>query len=910
MEDSSAEGIYASTVDFQFCHDQAKDQGLTLYPASQSFSYGLLDENVLDQDVTLSNPSFDGMGGPTYQSLGYPDPGEDTRAGGTVRLADIELNSEDSGLGKRPGLFDDPHDSLMDGLAEEWMSNSKLIGDGVGNVVESQFNWITDSTYNSNRRSDGLPLEPFGNSCSQISEPITAAKVLASQPLKQNTEQHVISPSTCPTSGDLMPSTGLGVVTSTLGHSGYPGLDTVVPNNTVPRSQDLVENPRVLNNDSVTPLPRGQRQILGSAHLPTPSPSTSLPSTLVNGLSPLARIPSSLAHASYPVGATSTDINDPSLANIPSSLAHASRPASAASTIINEPSPLTSSLAHMPPSARSTRLPADKPAPSLGPSPSYYNQEIFPHPMPPFVPTPMYKRLFDHFTERLSELRWYQVANLSLGQQTSVLEKRIEKEKERSRVHRAERDKYRNACTEWLGIVPNTGKSMVETVRLELATKAKELASAIKDKEKAIDALTTETNKNRELETRLGEKEREIEQLKLSLAQTSDRTVNDAQGSTQRCNTTGSTGISSTQSCPVGKGNIPPSGRLTLLDSGQRTTNALPPSANSSQITAVVSAHSRPPAKGSIPPGGRLILPGSNDLVLPGSDQSATDAHPPAIPKCLPGKGDILPNSNQSATAASPSTTRESLRNKRTTHPGDRLTPAGSGQSAITGPPSAAVPSHITIPTPTTTPRPQAKRRHRTPKPRSAAPPTSTTAPSAAPEQPVTSNASNCQQERAQIARDQMPFPTQQASPPVMAIDLTTPPSSPTKKRKRDYAWMTSNKFLKLSSFPSSRRISRKATVTGKTHTLKDGEGRVNMEAELEREMMESGDGQEEIGQRDKGEDLADLEEELEREMMEGGGGGVEPQRKEESSDPLIDGPLDCNDEVDSLFGDPLDSEL
>ena len=59
-----------------------------------------------------------------------------------------------------------------------------------------------------------------------------------------------------------------------------------------------------------------------------------------------------------------------------------------------------------------------------------------------------------------------------------------------------------------------------------------------------------------------------------------------------------------------------------------------------------------------------------------------------------------------------------------------------------------------------------------------------------------------------------------------------------------------------------------------------------------------------------RGRMVAQKAEELEREMMEGDGEVVEPRGKEGNSDPLLDGSLDCNDEVDSLFGDPLESEL
>jgi hypothetical protein len=120
---------------------------------------------------------------------------------------------------------------------------------------------------------------------------------------------------------------------------------------------------------------------------------------------------------------------------------------------------------------------------------------------------------------------------------------------------------------------------------------------------------------------------------------------------------------------------------------------------------------------------------------------------------------------------------------------------------------------------------------------------------------------------------------------------------------------MPSNKVSKPTPYPSARRMTREATTAPETHTVNSDETRAEMEAESERDVMESGGGQEEVGRRGDGKDLVDLEAELEREMMECDDEGVEPRRGEESVDPLFDGPLDCNDEVDSLFGDPLDSE-
>ncbi|KAH0544718.1 hypothetical protein FGG08_001223 [Glutinoglossum americanum] len=731
------------------------------------------------------------------------------------------------------------------------------------------------SGYPFNTGNGNFALEPARNQSSQNVQPLPT-EIRARQSLEQSAGRHVLpSPSTplaqnfhVATSRALVPSSDSETVSSSLDHSGYPSLDFVTLNSSPLHRRDPGEHPRELNEApaALSPLRHSNQPILNPsingypAPLPTPPWSGQPAPSSANGPSPLSNLPFS----------------------------HTDMPAAIA------PTPYSST---------------GDCVPSPGPSTPCYNQGRQPqlHQL-----RAMYNILYGQLNASMVELRRCKASNCELGKLTSSLEKQIDKEKTKSRTYQAERDKYRTECANWAGVVPGIGVSLGATVKSQLAQRAEQVEVAVAEKGNAINALRSAGDKIQRLYAQLEVKDREIERLRLALARTNNCHGDFVYGSASEANSGAPTGITSAENRSAREGDIYPGGHLTRPDSGQNATVSHPPAASNSRPAGPASTPSRPPSRGVTSP--------SASLFLPGGSQNVTNSYPSVTRLILPGDASLaLPDGGKSgATAAHHPADQGQLPGKGGIRSSGSSAPANSSQIAT---PPAAPPTMVASP-PTATSQPTAKPLRRAAKPRRAAAPTFGAVSTITLSQPAPKT-NNRQQKRAQTTRQQPAHAIQRPQPPVV-IDLTSsstsPPLSPTNptKRKREYSWLP-KKAPKPAPYPSARRLSRESTAASKPPSVvgdssaapTPGGDDGSLEAELERELMGSGEGQQEGRRQDEEEGWAEFEADLERSLMECDDGEERVERREEEnvelpSDPLDDGEglerRERDKSVDSLF--------
>jgi hypothetical protein len=574
MESRSAEGIYASTADSQhhLLNTMNQDQGLTLYPASQSFpSANLLSQSFPAQVVASSNDAFGSIGTVTHQSAECSDQAGGSLARDITRFLedDYELLGDMSGGGD--GL------EVLLPMAD----NGELTGgDGVGEEPQNNLLEVAPTVAFTKAL---LEVDSHGPANAQSSTGI------ASFP------GPTLPPTTCANAQDFgrfprfqitaAPATGVPGSQSASTASSLPGCDTQVSTLLPSPAGFHVPRPRYLSPYVLTtgngdlgldtpgnacswtegPVPGSESSVISApGHLPgNPQTDISTPNQAPKG-SP-SQLPSSgpgpfdTTPIPAPAG-TIVDSNEPQevlsapVYNIPmicQKLAMTSQQCSHFATLLsrslsryqsphNRPAELNDSPATLPPVSREQH-----PVPSLAPngaSKGLPTPELTPpltsdRPLTNTSPGASYRELWDQFQNALEQLSQYRTSNIDLGVRATKLEKLIKKEKDKNQQYRNERDKYMRICGEWITPVPPTGKTKGEVLSLQVASLNKELILAMKSKTLTVEDLAAETRRCRELEVQLEMKDEEVKQLKLALEESkSQHYRNNIQGSASKAN--------------------------------------------------------------------------------------------------------------------------------------------------------------------------------------------------------------------------------------------------------------------------------------------------------------------------------------------------------------------------------------
>ncbi|KAI9776467.1 MAG: hypothetical protein M1839_009578 [Geoglossum umbratile] len=713
-----------------------QDQGLTLYPASQSSSSAnLLSQSLPAQVVASSNDAFGGMGAVAQQSVGFTGLTGGSGAQDIAKLAENDYDvpdGESAGVPRLGGRAPVVGDGEMTAELFFNLLKAEIHGHNGANAQSSGKNNLPASALPATSTgipgfgkyqmattlAAGVPAYPSTSAVTNQTPGFSTGGLTSFAPARR---PYVSPYGPSPGNGNFDFSLG-NVSTRTVGHT--PTLQPSTPNNeqqVPPSSTRRTKSPSKALPE--VPVSRSNSRALTSASqllssLPASKPATNVPHGQLSGSGsgPMPVPAGAILGSNGPLIASSAP--GYSIPTICRKLITSSQECSYFAALLNR-SLSRGQDSHKCPRELSggpvtpSPLPrAPQPMPSHTPNGVFHAPELTPpsssgRPLPDALLAPSYQELWDDFQNAMEQTSQCRSANNELGAMTVRLEIQLKKERDKKQRYRNERDKYMKVCGEWTAPIPPTGKTKGEVINLQVTSLNRELASVKNSKTLAVEALESETKIRQELEARLEAKDKEIKELKLALEANNRRTA------------VNSRRIGDNMQGSASKGN-----------------------------------------------GNRFL---ENEYTIPSY--------------LLPGDNGVLPQSVQ--------TTNTPNQPKAADPP-----PAPA--------PLPAPPASAPVPAPR---RPKANPRRRAAKPRGTANRNSTLDPAPAAIAYAATNPES-QMSRSRLA----PLQSSQA---VVAIDLTSPPSTPFKpmKRKMEYSWLPSKKVQKPTPYPSDRRRSREATV-------------------------------------------------------------------------------------------------
>ncbi|KAI9771374.1 MAG: hypothetical protein M1840_002344 [Geoglossum simile] len=576
MEGQPAEGIYASTADSQHCLSNAmnQDQGLTLYPASQSFlSANLLSHPSSAQVVASSNDAFGGMGAVAHQNAGCSDLAGDPPAPDIACFIEDDCYMSVDILGEKPGP--EALVPMVDsGYVGEELQNSLL---QAAPTVAFTSEYPEDNSHGSADARSSLGATSFPG-------PTLPPTTCANPPEfgKYTSFQITAAPATrvpgCRSASAANPSAARDIEDSALllppqgsfhappprylsPYTPIPGNGVNAPGNTssctIAPISDLQPSAQG-NSEQALPSPthrtRSHPVILPEGHMSgTDSGSvTSAPGYLSGNPHPVISAPNQAAKV-FPGQLLSSNPGPSGTAPMPVSEGTSkgssgpqmapSAPAYNVSMIYQKLDVTSQRCSHIASLLAPSAPVSHEQPPVLNPEPKVVSGGLLtPELTPPLtsgrpLPGTPYRELWGNFQSALKQLAQYRVTNVDLGIRATKLEKQVKRERDKNQQCRNERDKYMRICGEWMAPASATGKTKGEMLTSQVASLNNELVLAMKSKALMVEDLAAETKKCRELEVQLEARDDEIRQLKLALEESKNgHTGNSIQDSASKTN--------------------------------------------------------------------------------------------------------------------------------------------------------------------------------------------------------------------------------------------------------------------------------------------------------------------------------------------------------------------------------------